>query len=303
MGFGLSSAAKTDLVKLLLAEFALVFANDWFILPFAASVGSLIETQGIVVTDNFGFNTLIEPTALRHDAMGLAGQWGMWTLSTRGAIPAAKPAADPRFLLVPAVARSLESKPVDEVAFVRDEMANLVWAIESVIPDPLGGGRDARGAAKLLREAIRQAYPEPAAGHGALGGVALAYVAYELMGSVPENWCRWCQCVCRARRLRQPSCKAPCRACRSCCRRWMPTANLCCNTTSCCPAAACWRATRWRSRCWSTKKKSCARAPSFSAAFSKRAGRVAVRCPGPGDKSSTAGVKVPAASRSIRQRL
>jgi len=188
VGFGLSTAAKTDLVKLLLAEFALVFSNDWYILPLSASVGSLIETQGIVVTDNFGFNTLIEPTALRHDAMGLAGQWGLWNLSRRsaqGAVPVPADSADPRFLLAPAVARSLESRPVEEVVFVRDEMANLVWAIESIIPDPLGGGRDARGAAKLLREAIRQAYPEPAMGNAALEDVTLAY---ELMGSVPENW-------------------------------------------------------------------------------------------------------------------
>ena len=194
VGFGLSTAAKTDLVKLLLAEFALVFSNDWFILPFAASVGSLVETQGIVVTDNFGFNTLIEPTALRHDAMGLAGQWGLWTLSRRASDPGLAGladlagAADPRLLLAPAVGRSLESRPVDEVAFVRDEMANLVWAIESVIPDPLGGGRDARSAATLLREAIRLAYPEPALGDGNGIGASDVALAYELMGSVPENW-------------------------------------------------------------------------------------------------------------------
>ena len=184
VGFGLTTAAKTDLVKLLLAEFALVFSNDWFIVPMAAAVGSLIELQGIVVTDNFGFNTLIEPTAKRHDEMALAGQWGLWTLTRRGT-DGAVGGVDPRLFLAPAIARSLESKPVDEAAFVRDEMANLVWAIETVVPDPLGGGRDARGAGKLLREAIRAAYPEPPPGADALDDVALGYT---LMGSVPENW-------------------------------------------------------------------------------------------------------------------
>jgi hypothetical protein len=180
VGFGLTTAAKTDLVKLLLAEFGLVFSNDWFILPFRADVGTLIDTKGIVVTDNFGFNTLIEPTAKRHADAGLAGNWGLWTLSKRD-VPGT---VDTRFFLAPALARSLESKPVEEVVFLRDEMANLVWAVEAVIPDPLGGGLDARATGKLLREAIAKAYPqEPDSDI-----VKDVLLRYQLMGSVPENW-------------------------------------------------------------------------------------------------------------------
>lgn len=178
VGFGLTSAAKTDLVKLLLAEFGLVFSNDWFIVPFGVKVGSLVETKGIVVTDNFGCNTLVEPTSNRQAT--LTGNWSMWSLSRRDA-PAQ---VDTRFLLVPALAHSLESKPTDEVLFMRDEMANLVWGIETVVPDATGGGRDARGAAKLLRQAIDQAYPQvetPAQADDVL-------LRYQLMGSLPENW-------------------------------------------------------------------------------------------------------------------
>jgi hypothetical protein len=40
-------------------------SNDWFIVSFRARYGALVETQGMVVTDNLGFNTLIEPTAAR----------------------------------------------------------------------------------------------------------------------------------------------------------------------------------------------------------------------------------------------
>lgn len=180
VGFGLTTAAKTDLVKLLLAEFGLVFSNDWFILPFRADVGTLTDTKGIVVTDNFGINTLIEPTAKRHADAGLAGQWGMWTLTKRDA----PRAVDTRLFLAPAVARSLESKPIEEVVFLRDEMANLVWAVEAIIPDPLGGGRDAQEAGKLLREAIVQAYPEEPKG----ADWKDVLLRYQLMGSVPENW-------------------------------------------------------------------------------------------------------------------
>lgn len=184
VGFGLTTAAKTDLVKLLLAQFALVFSNDWFILPFAARIGSLVDTSGIVVTDNFGFNSFIEPTAKRQVDLALTGRWGMWTLTQRDA--AANPSGvDPRFFLAPALARSLESKPLDEVVFLRDEMANLVWGVETVFPDSMGGGRDARAAGKLLRDAIARSYPEaPPVGDQA-DDVPLVY---QLMGSVPENW-------------------------------------------------------------------------------------------------------------------
>jgi hypothetical protein len=180
VGFGLTSAAKTDLVKMLLAEFGLVFSNDWFIIPFAAKVGTLVDTKGIVVTDNFGFNTLVEPTAKRHAERGFAGTWSMWTLSRRD-----QPGSvDSRFFLASSLAKSLESRPVDEVVFLRDEMANLVWGVETISPGPLGGGRDARGAAKQLRDAITKVYPVI---HQLVDGSDVL-LAYQLMGRVPEDW-------------------------------------------------------------------------------------------------------------------
>jgi len=181
VGFGLATAAKTDLVKLLLAEFGLVFSNDWFILPLKANVGTLIDTKRIVVSDNFGFNTLVEPTAKRQEELGMAGRWTMWTMSARDE----ESRDDLRLFLSPAVGRSQQSPPIDEVVFLRDEMANLVWAAEVTIPDPLGGGRDARSAATLLRNTIAKKYPEaPSLGNQADD----VLLAYQLMGSVPENW-------------------------------------------------------------------------------------------------------------------
>lgn len=181
VGFGLTTASKTDIVKLLLANFALATSNDWFVVPLRAKAGALVDLRGIVVTDNFGFNTLVEPTATRHDALGLAGRWGMWTLSNA----AAPSRIDARLFLAPGLAATQEAPPIDEVVFLRDEVANLVWALESTIPDPLGGGRDARSAARTLREQIRLAYPAPADVANVPADVLLRY---QLMGSVPENW-------------------------------------------------------------------------------------------------------------------
>jgi hypothetical protein len=181
VGFGLTTASKTDLAKILLAEFGLLFSNDWFIIPCRASVGTLIESKGIVVTDNFGLNTLVEPVAKRHRELDLAGNWSMWTIA-RCDQPGQ---VDPRLFVAPALDHVQESKAVDEVLFLRDEMANLVWGVETVIPDALGGGRDARLAAKLLTKSILTAYPPPEPAEDDLSDVP---VKYQLMGYVPENW-------------------------------------------------------------------------------------------------------------------
>lgn len=179
VGFGLTTASKSDLVKMLLAEFGLVFSNDWFILPLNIKTGNLVDTNGIVVTDNFGFNTLVEPMAKRHRELRLAGNWTMWTLSVHG-----QPGqVDSRFFLAPTANRTVESRNVDEVLFLRDEMANLVWGVETVIPNPMGGGRDGRFAANLMSKTVQQAFPvEP------LAEVERVPIRYQLMGSVPENW-------------------------------------------------------------------------------------------------------------------
>jgi hypothetical protein len=184
VGFGLTTASKTDLAKVLLGEFGLIFSNDWFIVPYRAQVGAIHEARAIIVTDNFGFNTLVEPTARRHGEQGFAGNWSLWTTTARDA----DQQVEPGLFLAPALDETLESKPLDEVLFLRDEMANLVWGVESVIPDPLGGGRDARLAGKALASVITQQAGPVVEDKAALAGHEEVLVRYRLMGSVPENW-------------------------------------------------------------------------------------------------------------------
>ena len=46
-----------------------------------------------------------------------------------------KPASN-LFFLPPSLLKSLESRPIEEVLFLRDEMANLAWAVERLIESP-----------------------------------------------------------------------------------------------------------------------------------------------------------------------
>ena len=40
----------------------------------------------------------------------------------------------------PAVGKVLESAPIERVNFLRDEMANMVWGVESTVPSQTGQG-------------------------------------------------------------------------------------------------------------------------------------------------------------------
>ena len=63
-------------------------------------------------------------------------------------VPAFPPARQRRdgpapntFLLAPSLVQSLASGPVEEVLFLRDEMANLAWGIERVVESALSSSR------------------------------------------------------------------------------------------------------------------------------------------------------------------
>ncbi len=174
------SANTTDLAKVVLTEFALMYGNDWYVLPYPVRVGSICEIPGIVVTDVFGQQTLVGP-ASQGGADDWSG-WGLFNLSGRDP----HDAPDTRLFLPPAVVRVLESEPVEEVLFVRDEMANLVWAIETKIPDLLSRSLDGHAAAMALTEfwldlqgIDPDAEPEL---HEA------ATFKYTLANTLPENW-------------------------------------------------------------------------------------------------------------------
>jgi hypothetical protein len=176
--FGDVRPDTTDLGKLLFMEFALVYANDWFVLPFTMDIGTMAEVKGIAVTNVFGERTWVEP--LRSPGADWQ-QWGMFTLSTAGTEPT-PPVA--RLVLLPTAARVQEGPAVEEVALIRDEMANMVWGLERRVPLPSGisrpgneVAREYRGYLQRLITAPVQTAPEP-----------LAPIRYQVMNTVPEQW-------------------------------------------------------------------------------------------------------------------
>ena len=125
--FGSIDAAPNDIGRLLLVEFATVFGNDWFILPIKLPVGTLTLLDSVVVSDVFGRN-LVLTRAGADDP-----QWNLFSLDTRSA-----PHPAQNGLLLPPTAGYLtESAPVESVLFLRDQMADLAWAVETRVQDAL----------------------------------------------------------------------------------------------------------------------------------------------------------------------
>jgi hypothetical protein len=80
----------------------------------------------------------------------------------------------------------MESKPIESVLFIRDEMSNMVWAIEKTVPDNLGkgtGGDERANAYVDYLKAIDPVAVEP------MLLANDATIKYELNTTVvPENW-------------------------------------------------------------------------------------------------------------------
>lgn len=179
---GLLPAGPGDLPQLLLADFATSHGNDWYVIPIDLAVGTLTRTESLLVVDAFGVQTLIRP----HEP-GTAGQanvFSMFALATLHRPPARdtmsaaiyRPSA-PRanlFFLAPSLLRSLDGAPRDEVLFLRDEMANLAWAVEHVVQ-----GR----VEQRIERATEERRDADAA--DSPGG---ALPAYRLASEVPPHW-------------------------------------------------------------------------------------------------------------------
>lgn len=113
--FGAIDARAGDISRLLLTEYALVYGDDWHLAPLQLDVGTACRIRSVVVTDSFGVRTLV-PSYLDDPT------------STRFRLFATQGAED--VLVIPDAPRFLESAAMEQVDFLRDEAANLVWGIE-----------------------------------------------------------------------------------------------------------------------------------------------------------------------------
>jgi len=165
VNLGLVEAEPWDIARLLVAEFALTYGNDWLVAPVDVPFGSLTTVESVTYTTTFGERFVVAPTAQASPD----GRWRMFAITT----PDGRTSEG---LLVPPSAVTVQDGPaVEEVLFLRDEMANMCWAVERSVMGPSGVARD---------RSRERDDPRPLPS----GPVETAQLDYLLQTGMPARW-------------------------------------------------------------------------------------------------------------------
>ncbi len=144
---GRIETAPNDVGRLLIVETLMAFAADWYLVPVSMPTGSLARIEDLRVTDTFGVSVVIRPV----EEIAPDPQWGLWTIGDA-----------PYLLVPPPESVGLVSEPVEEWALVRDEAANLAWAIRRVpeaLPRPISADAPAAPDADFVYEPMAPVEP------------------------------------------------------------------------------------------------------------------------------------------------
>jgi hypothetical protein len=165
--FGAIDAGPTDLARMLVIEFALIYGNDWFVIPVRLPVGSLFRVTNFTVRDTFG---IVTPITRSRNAE--ATPWSLFEISDDS-----HSNRSDYFFLAPTLAQRIEGEPIEQISFARDEMANMAWAVEQLVQGISGDPYD-RGEEASLQAAQQQLDGPPVD----------AQLVYHLATPVPEHW-------------------------------------------------------------------------------------------------------------------
>ncbi len=179
--FGQLDAEHVDLAKLLVMEFALVYGGNWFSvpvpIPISAPAGAptwnLSRVTTLVVTDTFGIRTLIRPSE-QTTINSSETPWSMFKLSGDGT-------RSDFLLMAPTLGVVDDADALEEVLFLRDDMAAMAWAVEHQLQGDLDAPIDTHEA-YLARLKIDGPPPPPTA------SAAGPRIYYTLEMPVPEYW-------------------------------------------------------------------------------------------------------------------
>ena len=163
-----------ELAKVVLMDFMFVHGNDWFVVPFTQDVGTLCRIDRLIVHDVFGGRTLID-RADRQEP-GIDDQTRRWAMFATTAPNMPGGLAD-YFILPPSAdSATLSGETLETVNFIRDEMANMVWAIETTTENGIGMPWPGRERTR--------ANDEPPTTSVA----SAADLRYRIQNRVPEHW-------------------------------------------------------------------------------------------------------------------
>lgn len=129
----------------LMMQYATMYGNDWMLIPLDVTIGSYVTVKDILVIDTFGRESHVRERAGSDSRAATFGQrWEMFTNAPLNIEqePESKETSAPGLFFPPSLQFTLEGPVEEEVQFLRDEMANMVWGVENKIPDGCGSTID-----------------------------------------------------------------------------------------------------------------------------------------------------------------
>ena len=147
-------------------QYATMYGNDWMMCPLKTEIGKYIEVERVQVFDTFGIPTEIVKRAGMDDVgpKTFGQRWQMFTNSPfyetiyEGMSKTVKDRFANGLLFPPSLVRTLEGEPLEEVSLLRDEMANMVWGVETRIEDGCGSSLDANLLASEVGQYMEDEY-------------------------------------------------------------------------------------------------------------------------------------------------
>ncbi|MEP6618804.1 MAG: hypothetical protein ABJE47_05800 [bacterium] len=165
VNLGMLETQPHDLARLCLAEFAMIYGNDWLVVPLDVDAASMTQVRTVSYTNTFGERIRVDPPA---DA-DRTGRFRMYRITTPDGV------GEVDGLFTPPTMPSVhEGRALEDVLFLRDEVAAMGWAVERVIQGPSGDARN-RG------DEPRPVPPVPRSDAG-------AELDYVLETEVPDHW-------------------------------------------------------------------------------------------------------------------
>jgi hypothetical protein len=165
-------ATRTELLRLLVIDFAMLYGLDWFVMSLDLPVGNAVKIDTLIVYDVFGGQTIIDPVESARGRQ-TPDRFTMYSTASPGGNVAGF------MVLPPSAGTALQQGTVlEEVRFARDEMADMVWGVEAVTESRIGERR--RGSERDA--AVDAALPPPPAPSSA------DPLSYQLESKVPVHW-------------------------------------------------------------------------------------------------------------------
>ncbi|HVJ72543.1 MAG TPA: peptidoglycan-binding protein [Casimicrobiaceae bacterium] len=165
VNFGMLETQPHDLARLCLAEFAMIYGNDWLVVPLDVDTDAHTRVVKVEYTTTFGERLVVDPP----DDASRPGRFSMFGLSRPGTS-----AVLDGLWLPPSAPEVHEGRALEDVLLLRDPTAAMGWAVERVVQGPSGDAR-------MRRDEPQPTPPSP----GTERGAELDYI---LATEVPDAW-------------------------------------------------------------------------------------------------------------------